>query len=137
MRGRTGAGFTLVEILIVVLILSILAVIVLPSFNIHGDALRSTMDTQLRTLRHQIELYKQKHVGQPPALVLSNDGAVAWAALTGSDPPYLYDPPINPFTGQSGIDDAPSVAIGWVWDEATATITGPYYDEQTGEYSPP
>src|SRR5207237_3761058 len=63
-------GFTLVEILIVVIILGILAAIVIPQFaNASQDARESALLSQLQTLRSQIELYKLQHKDVLPDLV--------------------------------------------------------------------
>jgi prepilin-type N-terminal cleavage/methylation domain-containing protein len=51
---KSRKGFTLVEILIVVIILGILAAIVIPQFtNASEDARKSNMRSQLQTLRSQ------------------------------------------------------------------------------------
>ena len=64
------SGFTLVEILIVVIILGILAAIVIPQFaNASQDARESALLSQLQTLRSQIELYKLQHLDKLPDLV--------------------------------------------------------------------
>src|SRR5947209_1443860 len=71
MLARTRKpGFTLVEILIVVIILGILAAIVIPQFtNASQDARESALLSQLQTLRSQIELYKLQHFDKLPDLV--------------------------------------------------------------------
>src|SRR3954451_13078256 len=85
MLARTRkTGFTLVEILIVVIILGILAAIVIPQFtNASQDARESSLLSQLQTLRSQIELYKLQHMDKLPNLVGGGPGNVVnWNPLT-------------------------------------------------------
>ncbi|MEL7087296.1 MAG: prepilin-type N-terminal cleavage/methylation domain-containing protein, partial [Planctomycetota bacterium] len=61
MSARTlkAKGFTLVEILIVVVILGILAAIVIPQFTSASESAKaSSLVTQLQSLRSQLELYQ-------------------------------------------------------------------------------
>ena len=69
-RRTRKSGFTLVEILIVVIILGILAAIVIPQFtSASQDARKSNMTSQLQSLRAQVELYKLQHRDTPPKLI--------------------------------------------------------------------
>src|ERR1700753_1464663 len=69
-------GFTLVEILIVVIILGILAAIVIPQFtNASNDARNNSVASTLQTARSQIELFKIQHGDTPPAT------AVMWSIM--------------------------------------------------------
>src|SRR5258708_8377595 len=69
-RGALKGGFTLVEILIVVIILGILAAIVIPQFtNASTDARKASLVSQLQTLRSQIQLFKLQHNDVLPDLV--------------------------------------------------------------------
>ncbi len=86
-RPRRSAGFTLVELLIVVIILAILAAIVVPSFGSSSeDAKVSTLKTDLSALRNAIELYQVQHNSRYPGDYSEADGttqtATAAAAAT-------------------------------------------------------
>jgi general secretion pathway protein G len=104
------SGFTLVEILIVVIILGILAAIVIPQFtNASQDARKNSLTSQLQTIRSQLELYKLQHKDQPPPAVLAGTGwdemlkqtdadhvdYVSGTSLSGPFGPYLQQPPVN------------------------------------------
>jgi general secretion pathway protein G len=118
MRNRVSKAFTLVEILIVVVILGILAAIVIPQFtNASSDAQVGNVETQLQTIRSQIELFRVRNNGQYPVFAA---GAFP-AALVSAE--YLRTPPINPRTGTStvivGADPAAAVTTGdpgWWFD---------------------
>ena len=64
-RAKT-MGFTLVELLIVVIILAILAAIVVPQFSSSTqDAKISALDSSLSNVRSAIDLYRQQHGAYP------------------------------------------------------------------------
>ena len=66
MRARVQKGFTLVELLIVVIILAILAAIVIPQFSsATTDTKEAALDSNLGGLRNAIELYKAQHATYP------------------------------------------------------------------------
>ena len=134
------SGFTLVEILIVVIILGILAAIVIPQFtNASQDARESALLSQLQTLRSQIELYKLQHkdalpnlVGASPAcwvpLTTKTDSSGAASAAPKAFGPYMQSPPSNPINGLSNVVDgntalpAAAADCGFIFDYAATGI---------------
>jgi len=89
--NRKRRGFTLIEILIVVVILGILAAIVVPQFtNASQEATSSSIRSQLQTLRGQIELYRVRNGG---ALPLGFDDLMSPPA---GQAPYLTQEPVAP-----------------------------------------
>lgn len=83
-HAKRHAGFTLVELLIVVIILAILAAIVIPQFsNATTDTQESALDTNLGSLRNAIELYKAQHVTYPGA-VATTGGTCASPGVKGT-----------------------------------------------------
>src|SRR5205085_10403286 len=68
-NNRTRRGFTLVEILIVVIILGVLASIVIPLFkNSTADARKAALVDQLHSVRVQVQLYTLQHQDTRPYL---------------------------------------------------------------------
>src|SRR5438477_8010081 len=108
MIRRTKSGFTLVEILIVVIILGILAAIVIPQFtNASQDARKNSVGSLLQTIRSQIELYKLQHGDTLPTLVSGWDvlinTSVYPSGSTTTFGPYLQQAPRNPLNGNSTV----------------------------------
>jgi len=74
-RRRTAAGFTLVEILIVVIILGVLAAVAIPKFSelvLEGEG--AALDVNLSELRKAVELYYHEHGGIYPGAVNEVNG---------------------------------------------------------------
>jgi general secretion pathway protein G len=137
MTRNMKRGFTLVEILIVVIILGILAAIVIPQFtNASQDARKSSLTSQLQTLRSQLELFKLQHRDTYPTADGLATGAWQWSLLTGKSNddrtttgtpkfgPYLQATPVNPINDAS-VGAAASTMLSVATDPAAgATVTG-------------
>ena len=68
-RNHKQGGFTLVELLIVVIILAILAAIVVPQFATStDDAKEAALDSTLANIRDVLDLYFAQHGEYPAAL---------------------------------------------------------------------
>ena len=81
-RNGIQKGFTLVELLIVVIILALLAAIVVPQFaSSTEDAKLASLDTTLANVRSAIDLYFQQH-GEYPGALTAVDAACATAGGT-------------------------------------------------------
>ena len=78
-------GFTLVEILIVVVILAILAAIVIPQFTgASTEAKESALVSDLQSIRSQVELFKIQHNDILPGEILQTNGTVTAATNAAS-----------------------------------------------------
>jgi len=132
---KARSGFTLVEILIVVVILGILAAIVIPQFTeASTEAKTSSLCTDLQTMRSQIELYKIQHNDALPGA-----GGVSFQlALTGQTNidgdagtdygPYVQQIPTNQFNDLNTIEiEAVDTGLGggncgWHFNTATGAF---------------
>src|SRR6266568_5021580 len=139
MLARTRkTGFTLVEILIVVIILGILAAIVIPQFtNASQDARDSALLSQLQTLRSQIELYKLQHMDKLPDLVTNwnpmttkTDSSGALSVAAKAFGPYMQSAPTNPINTLSTVTNgdtalaAAAADCGFIFDYNAGAGTG-------------
>lgn len=134
------SGFTLVELLIVVIILGILAGVVIPQFSSASiEAKEAALMTDLAALRNAIDLYKVQHNDAYPGTI---SGTTNWAnfvthlttqtkadGTAGTDfGPYLRTGvPKNPFnalnTGTVGaVPGTADDSSGWYYDDSTGEI---------------
>jgi len=156
-RNRKQQGFTLVEILIVVVILGILAAIVIPQFTNASEAARaSNLVSQLQSIRSQLELYQLQHNGGYPPVTgmdgttdpngfcfdnllnpTNQAGTIVLATAPGALGPYMQKAPVNPFTANAAAAGAP--VTGQVVLAAAAALpvgtaaSGWVYNAATGE----
>lgn len=123
MSWKNGCrAFTLIEILIVVVLLAILAAAVIArSVGTTTDAKISVMESNLRSLRSQLQVYKAHHGDFPDTLA---DLTVVSPAGYG---PYIDAVPENPFNGSSA-----EAAVSTVPAGPNATGEGWLYMKSTG-----
>ena len=134
---RKHKGFTLVEILIVVVILGILAAIVIPQFSDASTQSKlSSSQSSLQSLRSQISLYKIQHNDYPPChgtfseatFVAQMEGKTNAAGNTSTtDGPVIYGPyvqkiPMNPWNNSRTIAATDGADVGWVYEADTGAI---------------
>lgn len=134
MPTRLRAGFTLVEVLIVVLILGILAAIVVPQFASAGnEAVKAHLARNLQEISNQIELYAVNNEGRlptadPDAPVVEGGTEDGWGVLVS--PEYLKEQPINFYTSSTALaagDAATALAA------TSSDANGWYYEEVDGD----
>lgn len=111
-------GFTLVELVIILLIIGILAAIVIPKFS-HGTqkARDTAVVSTLQFLRGQVDLYKTQHNDTPPAVTqlwtVMQTQTTVQGKVVG---PYFRASPLNPWNGQTGIStESVDVGAGWYY----------------------
>lgn len=133
-------GFTLVEVLLVVVIMAIMAATVVSQFNSStDDAKISSLRFNLNAMRSQIELYKANHNGVVPTVTTGAlpqlTGTTNAAGTTGTGSSYPYGPylvngiPANPLTGIKTVtvttSNPPTAATatgGWLYNETTGGV---------------
>ena len=144
---KRNTGFTLVEILIVVIILGILAAIVIPQFTeASNDARVSAMVSDLQTVRSQVEPYKVQHLDQFPGWNGTTvDAADFVADLTGKTAidgsgggtlgPYLQKFPTNPFGAGTDAENASVRVVTQATDPNSASGNqGWWFNVTTGRF---
>lgn len=155
-------GFTLVELLIVVIILAILAAIIIPQFTAAtDDATQSSYDTNIANIRSAIDLYRQQHgeypgevtssggtcpagsaavtgaVGEPALIAqLKNYTNAAGEACTGTDATFKYGPYLKDDlpVNPLGTNNTVTVVNTGVLGLASGALGGWRFDSVTGEF---
>jgi general secretion pathway protein G len=134
---KKRSGFTLVEILIIVIILGILVAIVIPQFSQASEEAKfSNLVNDLQTVRSQIQLYKLQHKTQLPGTQgltfqlamtkYTNSDGVPATTQSPADKmygPYIMRIPTNPFNDSNevhtGAGPNTSYDSGWYFNTTT------------------
>ena len=152
---RQGKGFTLVEILIVVVLLGVMAAIVIPAVANCGKSSReTTLSASLKMLRTFVLVYTSHHLEVAPGYpdgnrlaVPTEDAFIAQAMLASTSGgetaaigtpgydrgPYLSKIPKNPF---NNLDTVQVLANGAAFPAAGDDSHGWIYKPLTGEIRP-
>ena len=143
-------GFTLVELIIVLLILGVLAAIIVPKIsNYVEDAKSVGTFSQLKNIRSAFELYRTQHNNKYPTLadlqsnwsvMINNTNIDGTISVDGKFGPYMQQPPKNPWTESSlviNIVSAGDMSDGWRYNENTGEIIAVGFDEGTGKFVEP
>jgi len=137
MRSSRQRGFTLIEILIVVVILGILATVVIGVFaNASGDASAKALKEDLRTVRAQLQFYLAQH-GSYPTVATFEQQMTAYTDRDGNTStapnaahpfgPYLQTVPRMPLgteKGKESVTDGTAYVPGFGWR----------YDSTSGQF---
>src|SRR5437763_1075270 len=128
---RRRSGFTLIEILMIVIILGVLATVIIGLFqNATSDASTNSLRDDLRGIRAALQIYYAQH-GAYPAIASFEPQMTQYSSATGavqatSDPTYHYGPyilkvPPLPVGTNKGLNTVTTTTyidgFGWQYDQ--------------------
>lgn len=130
---QKNLGFTLIEVLIVVVIMSLLAATIIPQFTVSTeDAKQSQVDSSQHVLQSQIQLYRAQHLGRFPAItgnlqaLTKKTNADGTTTGTPNFGPYVLEIPVNSITDSVTVTASTNGTTftggGWLYNAATGQI---------------
>ena len=116
---KDQSGFTLIEMLVVVVILGILAMIIVPQITVStSDAEERTLETNLNTIRSAIELYAAQHHNRYPGMwkhdanEATTDDATSKAAFLAQMTTYSNSDGLTTTTKSASYPYGPYLKLG-------------------------
>lgn len=106
---KNQKGFTLIEMLVVVIILGILAMIIVPQISVSTDDARlNSLQTNLNGIRSAIEVYAAQHANRYPGTYSESDGTTPVADDAAAKAAFLAQ--LTQFTDVNGQTNATKTA---------------------------
>ena len=113
-------GFTLVELLVVIVILGILSAIVISRFaGASKDAKEANLKANLNSLRSQLEIYKARSASNDYPINLGDLASEGYVRRVPMDPFYKKSEEAATLTVETG---GGTTAGGWVYDSSDGII---------------
>lgn len=130
--AKKRSGFTLIELVIVVLVLGIIAAVAAPKlFDVTTDARENTTRQSLTTIRNAIELYRASSGVYPPASTIATALRPSLSGGTFPSPQvgsHMDNNSVRSFTGTF----SSSGTNGWAYNETTGEF---FVNDPNPEYA--
>lgn len=130
MRSRPNSGFTLIELIMVIVIISILAVVIVPQFaSQSGKATKAATKANLEILRTAVEAFGAENSGTYPSDfatdLVSSGGTVKFLRKVPEEkwtPATTETPDPTPVDNITAADIASSDVGGWMYNAGTGEV---------------
>jgi general secretion pathway protein G len=134
--NRKSGGFTLLEMMLVVVIIALIAAIAIPKFSRGAaGANDSSVAANLAVLRNAVDMFQVEHGNTYPtvatfvAQMTQYTDAVGNAQAT-KDATHIYGPylrsvpalPVGAAKGSTGVAAAAGTGVGWIYSATVGTI---------------